>query len=58
MRTKLDANPPANNFLAIMAFADRSCAMSQDVQEIFRFSYMLFLSVRAIRKRGALPHPP
>src|ERR1035438_7567187 len=28
-----------------MAFADRSCCESQDVQEISRFSCMLFLSV-------------
>ena len=29
-----------------MAFADRSCSFEQDVQEISRFSCMLFLSVR------------
>src|SRR6266478_3628713 len=29
-----------------MAFADRSCSFVQDVQEISRFSCMLFLSVR------------
>ena len=29
-----------------MAFADRSCCVSQDVQELSRFSCMLFLSVR------------
>ena len=29
-----------------MAFADRSCSFQQDVQEISRFSCMLFLSVR------------
>jgi hypothetical protein len=29
-----------------MAFADRSWLVTQDVQEISRFSYMLFLSVR------------
>src|SRR5208337_5289084 len=29
-----------------MAFADRSCSVGQDVQEISRFSCMLFLSVR------------
>src|SRR5436853_4564041 len=29
-----------------MAFADRSCSLGQDVQEISRFSCMLFLSVR------------
>src|SRR5215468_11585994 len=29
-----------------MAFADRSCFVTQDVQEISRFSCMLFLSVR------------
>ena len=29
-----------------MAFADRSCCGSQDVQEPSRFSCMLFLSVR------------
>jgi hypothetical protein len=28
-----------------MAFADRSCSFVQDVQEISRFSCMLFLSV-------------
>ena len=28
-----------------MAFADRSCSFEQDVQEISRFSCMLFLSV-------------
>ena len=28
------------------AFADRSCSLGQDVQEISRFSCMLFLSVR------------
>src|ERR1700676_97313 len=29
-----------------MAFADRSCLVCQDVQELSRFSCMLFLSVR------------
>ena len=29
-----------------MAFADRSCCASQDIQELSRFSCMLFLSVR------------
>jgi len=29
-----------------MAFADRSCLVGQDVQELSRFSCMLFLSVR------------
>src|SRR5712691_1133469 len=29
-----------------MAFADRSCSFDQDVQEISRFSCMLFLGVR------------
>jgi MOSC domain-containing protein YiiM len=29
-----------------MAFADRSCSFEQDVQEISRFSCMLFLSLR------------
>src|SRR5207237_2692192 len=29
-----------------MAFTDRSCSFEQDVQEISRFSCMLFLSVR------------
>src|SRR6266566_4565691 len=29
-----------------MAFADRSCSFEQDVREIYRFSCMLFLSVR------------
>jgi hypothetical protein len=29
-----------------MAFADRSCSFEHDVQEISRFSCMLFLSVR------------
>jgi hypothetical protein len=29
-----------------MAFADRSCSFVQDLQEISRFSCMLFLSVR------------
>jgi hypothetical protein len=29
-----------------MAFADRSCPVGQDVQELSRFSCMLFLSVR------------
>src|SRR5215472_14305847 len=29
-----------------MAFADRFCSFEQDVQEISRFSYSLFLSVR------------
>ena len=35
-----------------MAFADRSCCASQDVQELSRFSCMLFLSVR-----GFLDYP-
>src|ERR1700691_4581865 len=30
----------------LMACADRSCSLGQDVQEIARFSCMLFLSVR------------
>ena len=40
-----------------MAFADRSCSFEQDVREISRFSWMLFLSVRGfyrLRRTGQL----
>src|SRR6266446_2639587 len=38
-----------------MAFADRSCCASQDVQELSRFSCMLFLSVRGFLDPSSTP---
>jgi hypothetical protein len=41
-----------------MAFADRSCSFVQDVQEISRFSCMLFLSVRGFLDYAGPSNPP
>src|ERR1044071_1668727 len=40
-----------------MAFADRSCSFEQDVQEISRFSCMLFLSVRGFSDYAGPDNP-
>jgi len=40
-----------------MAFADRSCFVSQDVQEISRFSCMLFRSVHGFLDYAGPNHP-
>ena len=40
-----------------MAFADRSCSFEQDVQEISRFSCMLFLSVRGFLDYAGSDNP-
>jgi hypothetical protein len=41
-----DPSQTSTSAVRFMAFADRSCSFVQDVQEISRFSCMLFLSVR------------
>jgi hypothetical protein len=40
-----------------MAFADRSWSFDQDVQEISRFSCMLFLSVRGFSDYAGADNP-
>src|SRR5437764_12533931 len=43
---QFDLSSTPMSAVPFMAFADRSCSFEQDVQEISRFSCMLFLSVR------------